>query len=48
VGEEGLVKILGLRGHHPVTMVCWVPGECGPLLTAGLDGTVKISTLLSQ
>jgi len=47
--EEGqLEKVLGLRGEHPTSAVDWSAGDCGPAVTAGTDGAVKIYTLLCQ
>ena len=46
--ELNLVKVLGLRGEHPTSAVDWSAGDCGPAVTAGTDGAVKIYTLLCQ
>lgn len=43
-----LEKVLGLRGEHPTSAVDWSAGDCGPAVTAGTDGAVKIYTLLCQ
>jgi len=43
-----LEKVLGLRGEHPTSAVDWSAGDCGPAVTAGTDGSVKIYTLLCQ
>lgn len=49
--DEGkLVKVLGLKGHkRHATCTDWsVSNDCGPCVTAGFDGQIRISTLLSQ
>jgi len=47
--ESGqLEKVLGLRGEHPTSAVDWSAGDCGPAVTGGADGAVKIYTLLCQ
>lgn len=49
--EEGkLVKVLGLKGHkRHATCTDWsASNDCGPCVTAGFDGQIRISTLLSQ
>jgi len=43
-----LEKVLGLRGEHPTSAVDWSAGDCGPAVTGGTDGSVKIYTLLCQ
>ena len=43
-----LEKVLGLRGEHPTSAVDWSSGDCGPAVTGGTDGSVKIYTLLCQ
>jgi len=47
-GDTELEKVLGLRGEHPTSAVDWSAGDCGPAVTAGTDGAVKIYTLLCQ
>ena len=48
--DQKLTKILGLKGHkRHATCTDWsASNDCGPCVTAGFDGQIKISTLLSQ
>ena len=48
-GDE-LSKVLGLKGHkRHATCTDWsASNDCGPCVTAGFDGQIRISTLLSQ
>ncbi len=48
--ESKLSKVLGLKGHkRHATCTDWsVSNDCGPCVTAGFDGQIRISTLLSQ
>lgn len=48
--DQKLVKILGLKGHkRHATCTDWsASNDCGPCVTAGFDGQIRISTLLSQ
>ncbi len=50
LGASGLDKVLGLKGHREhTTCVDWsAASDCGPCITAGRDGQVRVSTLLSQ
>ncbi len=43
-------KVLGLKGHRRhTTCTDWsAAADCGPCITAGSDGHVRVSTLLSQ
>jgi len=43
-----LVKVLGIRAETAITTVHWTSGDCGILLAGGMDGSIKISTLLHQ
>ena len=49
-GEKKLEKVLGLKGHRRhATCTDWSNStDCGPCVTAGFDGQIRISTLLSQ
>ena len=49
-GEKKLSKVLGLKGHQRhATCTDWSAStDCGPCVTAGVDGQIRISTLLSQ
>jgi WD40 repeat protein len=49
-GEKKLEKVLGLKGHRRhATCTDWsASNDCGPCVTAGFDGQIRISTLLSQ
>ena len=49
-GDKKLEKVLGLKGHRRhATCTDWsVNADCGPCVTAGFDGQIRISTLLSQ
>ena len=48
--NSNLVKVLGLKGHkRHATCTDWsASNDCGPCVTAGFDGQIRISTLLSQ
>ena len=48
--NQNLVKVLGLKGHKKhATCTDWsASNDCGPCVTAGFDGQIRISTLLSQ
>lgn len=48
--EDKLEKILGLKGHRRhATCTDWsASNDCGPCVTAGFDGQIRVSTLLSQ
>ena len=48
--QQNLVKVLGLKGHKShATCTDWsASNDCGPCVTAGYDGQIRISTLLSQ
>jgi WD40 repeat protein len=45
-----LEKVLGLKGHRRhATCTDWsASNDCGPCVTAGFDGQIRVSTLLSQ
>eukprot|EP00088_Acartia_fossae_P064642 TRINITY_DN7959_c2_g1_i2.p1 TRINITY_DN7959_c2_g1~~TRINITY_DN7959_c2_g1_i2.p1 ORF type:complete len:710 (-),score=131.14 TRINITY_DN7959_c2_g1_i2:81-2210(-) len=43
-----LVKVLGMKAETTITTVHWSSGDCGILLAGGMDGSIKISTLLHQ
>ena len=52
--QDKLEKVLGLKGHMKqhghTTCVDWssTTNDCGPCVTAGYDGQIRVSTLLSQ
>ena len=48
--DKRLDKVLGLKGHkRHATCTDWSAStDCGPCVTAGFDGSIRISTLLSQ
>ena len=49
-GPSSIEKVLGLKGHRDVTTCTdWSSvNNCGPCVTAGKDGQIRVSTLLSQ
>lgn len=50
IEEQSLNKVLGLKGHRRhATCTDWSASQdCGPCVTAGFDGQIRVSTLLSQ
>lgn len=48
--DRGLEKVLGLKGHRThTTCTDWsAANDCGPCVTAGFDGQIRVSTLLGQ
>ena len=47
---DRLEKVLELKGHKShLTCTDWsASNDCGPCVTAGFDGQIRLSTMLSQ
>ena len=49
--EKGSMEnVLELKGHNThITCTDWsASNDCGPCVTAGVDGRIRVSTMLSQ